>query len=407
MAVQEQPEELNINIDRELKDRQDDMIRLRRDFHQHPELSFKEGRTSQIVADRLAKSGLQVRTGVGQTGVVAILEGKKPGRTVMWRADMDALPLQEDSELLDFHSEVNGVMHACGHDAHTAIGLTVADILARHKSDLPGRVMFVFQPAEEVGGGAKAMLADGLFKEGGPGGGRPDVTLGLHVGSLFPAGKALVKAGPLMAAVDTLAMTIRGKGGHAATPHLTIDPVMVACELVVALQTLVSREVPPMSAAVLTWGAIHSGTKDNIIPVEAHMMGTLRTFEPEVRKHMLERIESLSTNLARAFRAEATFRVTESLPPVINDDRLAGLVRESAIRALGADGVIDGGQRMGSEDMSIFMEEVPGCFITIGAARPGDPPRPHHSPLFAMDESCLDSGVKVATRTILDLLPVR
>jgi amidohydrolase len=407
MAAQEQPEELNINIDRELKDRQDDMIRLRRDFHQHPELSFKEGRTGQIVADRLAKSGLQVRTGVGQTGVVAILEGKKPGRTVMWRADMDALPLQEDSELLDFHSEVNGVMHACGHDAHTAIGLTVADILARHKSDLPGRVMFVFQPAEEVGGGAKAMLADGLFKEGGPGGGRPDVTLGLHVGSLYPAGKALVKAGPLMAAVDTLAMTIRGKGGHAATPHLTIDPVMVACELVVALQTLVSREVPPMSAAVLTWGAIHSGTKDNIIPVEAHMVGTLRTFEPEVRKHMLERIESLSTNLARAFRAEATFRVTESLPPVINDDRLAGLVRESAARALGADGVIDGGQRMGSEDMSIFMEEVPGCFITIGAARPGDPPRPHHSPLFAMDESCLDSGVKVATRTILDLLPAR
>jgi amidohydrolase len=407
MAAQEQPEGLNINIDRELKDRQDDMIRLRRDFHRHPELSFKEGRTSQIVADRLAKSGLQVRTGVGQTGVVAILEGQKPGRTVMWRADMDALPLQEDSALLDFHSEVEGVMHACGHDAHTAIGLTVADILARHKSELPGRVMFVFQPAEEVGGGAKAMLADGLFKEGGPGGGRPDVTLGLHVGSLYPAGKALVKAGPLMAAVDTLAMTIRGKGGHAATPHLTIDPVMVACELVVALQTLVSREVPPMSAAVLTWGAIHSGTKDNIIPVEAHMMGTLRTFEPEVRKHMLERIESLSTNLARAFRAEATFCVTESLPPVINDDRLAGLVRESAIRALGPDGVIDGGQRMGSEDMSIFMEEVPGCFITIGAARPGDPPRPHHSPLFAMDESCLDSGVKVATRTILDLLPVR
>ena len=407
MAEREQDGELNINIDQELKSREDEMVRLRRDFHQHPELSFKEDRTSRIVADRLAKSGLQVRTGVGKTGVVGILEGNRPGRTVMWRADMDALPLQEDSELLNFHSEVAGVMHACGHDAHTAIGLTVADILARHKSDLPGRVMFVFQPAEEVGGGAKAMLADGLFKEGGPGGGRPDVTLGLHIGSLYPAGKALVKAGPLMAAVDTLAMTVRGKGGHAATPHLTIDPVMVACELVVALQTLVSREVPPMSAAVLTWGAIHSGTKDNIIPVEAHMMGTLRTFEPEVRKHMLERIESMSTQLAKAFRAEATFRVTESLPPVINDDRLAGLVRESAVRALGADGVIDGGQRMGSEDMSIFMEEVPGCFITIGAARPGDPPRPHHSPLFALDEACLDSGVKVATRTILDLLPAR
>lgn len=400
-------EELNLNLDQELKQRQDEMIRLRRDFHQHPELSFKEDRTSRIVADKLAKSGLQVRTGVGQTGVVGILEGSRPGRTVMWRADMDALPLQEDHELLPFHSEVDGVMHACGHDAHTAIGLTVADILARYKNDLPGRVMFVFQPAEEVGGGAKAMLADGLFKEGGPGGGRPDVTLGLHVGSLFPAGKALVKAGPLMAAVDTLAMTVRGKGGHAATPHLTIDPVMVACELVVALQTLVSREVPPMSAAVLTWGAIHSGTKDNIIPVEAHMMGTLRTFEPEVRRHMLERIESMSTQLAKAFRAEATFRVTESLPPVINDAALAGRVTQSAIRALGADGVLDGGQRMGSEDMSVFMEEVPGCFITVGAARAGEITRPHHSPLFAMDEICLDTGVKVATQTILDLLPSR
>src|SRR4051812_27975473 len=149
-------EELNLNLDQELKQREDEMVRLRRDFHQHPELSFKEDRTSRIVADRLAKSGLQVRTGVRQTGVVGILEGKKPGRTVMWRADMDALPLQEDPELLTFHSEVDGVMHACGHDAHTAIGLTVADILAHHKSDLPGRVMFVFQPAEEVGGGAKA-----------------------------------------------------------------------------------------------------------------------------------------------------------------------------------------------------------------------------------------------------------
>ncbi len=396
----------NFNLDREVKERQEDLIRLRRDFHQHPELSFKEGRTAQIVADRLERSGLTVRRGIGQTGVVAVVEGHRPGRTVMWRADMDALPLQEDGELLPFHSEVEGVMHACGHDGHTAIALTVADILARQRSQLAGRVVFVFQPAEEVGGGAHAMLADGLFAENGPAGGRPDVSLGLHLGSLYQTGVAQIKAGPLMAAVDTLSLHIRGKGGHAATPQLTIDPVVVACEIVVALQTLVSREIAPLSAAVLTFGSIHSGTKDNIIPVEAQMMGTLRTFEPEVRRHMLERIGAMSTALAQAFRAEATFKVTKSLPPVINDAKIAALVRQSAIRAIGEGQVHEASMRMGSEDMSVFLEEVPGCFINIGAARPGEAERPHHSPLFAIDEGSLEVGVKVATQSILDLLPL-
>ena len=390
------PTGLDLKLDQAVADRQEDLIRLRRDFHQHPELSFKEGRTAQIVADRLERSGLQVRRGVGQTGVVGILQGARPGRTVMWRADMDALPLQEDSELLPFHSEVEGVMHACGHDGHTAIGLTVADIMARHRSDLPGRVVFVFQPAEEIGGGAKAMLEDGLFRQDGPAGGRPDVSLGLHLGSLYPTGVAQIKAGPLMAAVDTLALTIRGQGGHAATPHLTVDPVVIACEIVVALQTLVSREVSPLSPVVLTFGSIHSGTKDNIIPVEAYLMGTLRTFDPLVRRHMIERIGSMADDLARAFRASSTFEVVESLPAVVNDAAIAARVRHSATTALGPAGVQEAVMRMGSEDMSIFLEEVPGCFINIGAARAGEAPRPHHSPLFAIDEDSLAVGVKVA-----------
>jgi amidohydrolase len=395
------------NLDWEVKKRLDDLIGLRRDFHQHPELSFAEVRTSAIVADRLEKLGLKVVREVGQTGVVGILEGGKPGRHVMWRADMDALPLQEDSELLPFHSEVEGVMHACGHDGHTAIGLTVADILAQHKNDLPGKVMFVFQPAEEIGSGAKAMLKDGLFAENGPGGGRPDVSLGLHLGSLYPTGYAQVKGGPLMAAVDTLSITVRGKGGHAATPQLTIDPVVVACELVVALQTLVSREIAPLKAAVLSFGSIHGGTKSNIIPVEAHLSGTLRTFDKEVRDHMLERIGAMAVNLARAFRAEATFTVSESCPAVVNDDHIADLVRASAAKAIGKGKVMEAEQRMGSEDMSLFLEEVPGCFINIGAERKGEFVRPHHSPLFAIDEDCLEIGVKVATQTIMDLLPTQ
>ncbi len=400
----EKNETASLNLDWEVAQRRDDLISLRRDFHQHPELSFQEDRTAQIVGDRLERLGLTVRRGVGRTGVVALVEGGRPGRTVLWRADMDALPLQEDLALFPFHSETEGVMHACGHDGHTAIALTVAEILAKHRQKLAGRVVLVFQPAEEIGGGARAMLRDGLFEADGPGGGRPDVTLGLHLGSLYPTGYAQVKAGPLMAAVDTLALTVRGRGGHAATPHLTIDPVVVACELVVALQTLVSREVSPMSAAVLTFGSIHAGTKDNIIPVEAHMQGTLRTFEPEVRRHLLERIGAMSGDLARAFRAEATFRVTESLPAVINDDTVAARVRESAVRAIGASQVQEASPRMGSEDMSVFMEEVPGCFINIGAARAGEEIAPHHSPLFRIDEACLEVGVKVATRTIIDLL---
>jgi amidohydrolase len=398
-------EELSLNLELEVARRKDTLLELRRDFHQHPELAFAETRTAQIVSDRLEKLGLTVRRGIGKTGVVGILEGGRPGRTVMWRADMDALPIQEDTELLPFHSEVENVMHACGHDGHTAIALTVADILAEHKKQLPGRIVFVFQPAEEIGGGAKAMLTDGLFAPNGPIGGRPDVALGLHLGSLYENGIAQIKAGPLMAALDTLALTIRGKGGHAATPHLTVDPVVVACQLVVALQTLISREVPPTSSAVLTFGAINSGTKDNIIPVEAYLQGTLRTFDREVRQHLLERIKAMSSDLAQAFRAEATFRVTKSLPAVINDAEIAERVRQSAIRAVGHDQVQEAVARMGSEDMAVFMDEVPGCFINIGAERAGEAPRPHHSPLFAIDEYSLEVGVKVATQAIIDLLP--
>lgn len=391
-----------LNLDLETQRRNDDLIRLRRDFHQHPELSFKEGRTSQIVAERLEKSGLTVHRNIGQTGVVGVLEGGQPGPTIMWRADMDALPIQEDPNLFDFHSINDGVMHACGHDGHTAIGLTVADILAAHKNELAGRIVFAFQPAEEVGGGALAMLKDGLFEIAG----KPDVALGLHLLSYAAAGLAELKAGPLMAAFDTLGLTIRGVGGHAASPHLAIDPLVMACQIVVALQTLVSREISPLESAVLTFGAIHSGTKDNIIPVEAHLMGTLRTFNPEVRKYLLERIAAMSKDLAHAFRGDAILDIQHSLPAVINDKVIAEHVRESAIKAIGTARVVEATPRMGSEDMSVFLDRVPGCFINIGAARAGLPLVPHHSPLFAIDEISLETGVKVATQAILDFLPL-
>jgi amidohydrolase len=394
------PATLTLDLDNELGSRKDDLIGLRRDFHQHPELSFKEGRTSQIVADRLTRSGLRVKQGVGQTGVVGVLEGTRPGRTVLWRADMDALPIQEDNGY-NFISENEGVMHACGHDGHTAIGLTVADILAHHRSELPGKVVFVFQPAEELGLGAMAMINDGVLEQE-----KPEVALGLHVGSLYPAGQAQVKAGPLMAAVDSLEIVVRGKGGHAAYPHLCIDPVVVACQIVVALQTLVSREVAPTSPAVITFGTIQGGTKENIIPNEARLTGTLRTFEPTLRQYLIERIGEMSGSIAKAMRCEATFRTFNGAPAVINDAQMAERVKASAIKAIGEANVAEAVPRMGSEDMSFFLERVPGCFFNVGIGRAGAPQTPHHSPLFDMDESGLEVGVKVATQAIVDMLEV-
>jgi amidohydrolase len=401
--AQSENNNLNLNIDWELSKRRDELIRLRRDFHTHPELSFKEGRTSQIVADRLEKLGFQVTRQVGQTGVVGILEGGRPGKTVMWRADMDALPLQEDNSIFDFHSETDGVMHACAHDGHTAIALTVADILASRKNDLPGRTVLVFQPAEEIGEGALAMLEDGVFAETGPIGGPPDYTLGLHLGSFLPTGYVTVKPGPIMAAADSFKFVVRGVGGHASTPHLSVDPILVGSQLVVALQSLISREISPMNPAVLSFGTFQSGTKNNIIPVEAHLSGSLRTLDPQLRLYIIQRMEEMGRDLGKLYRAQITFSLGMNAPAVINDVELTRFARQSAAGIIGDSFVVDQPAIMGSEDMSQFMEQVPGCFMFVGAQRGGEE-TPHHSPLFAIVEKSLDVGVKVATQTIVDFL---
>lgn len=395
--------EFKLNLDYELSKRRDDLIRLRRDFHAHPELSFEEGRTAQIVGDRMEKLGYTVTRGVGRTGVVAVLAGGQPGNTVMWRADMDALPLQEDTARFDFHSENDGKMHACGHDGHTAIALTVADILAERKNDLPGRVVFAFQPAEEIGNGAKAMLDDGLFATTGPLGGKPDYALGLHLGAFSPTGTVTLKPGPLMAAADAFKFVVKGVGGHASMPHLSVDPILVGSQLVVALQTLVSREIDPMNPAVVSFGTFQSGTKSNIIPVEAVLTGSLRTLDPKLRSYILERMAAMGRDLGQLFRAEISFTLGEHAPAVINPADLTKFATRSATAVLGADAVLDNPAIMGSEDMSEFMMETPGCFMFVGAQR-SDGPTPHHSPLFAIDEKSLDIGVKVATQTIVDFM---
>lgn len=375
------------------------LIALRRDLHAHPELAFQEHRTARVVADRLRAAGLQVREGVAETGVVALLEGGRPGPTVAVRADMDALPLEEEGDR-PYRSRTPGVMHACGHDGHTAIAVTLAEIFARHRAALRGRIKFLFQPAEETAGGAERMIAEGVLEAP-----RVDRVLGLHLWNYVPVGQVAVKPGPIFASVDELRITVRGRGGHGAIPHDAIDPVLVAAHLITALQALVSRETSPQEPTVLTIGAIHGGTAFNIIPEQVELLGTLRTFEPRVRAYLLERVAALARDLAAAFRATATLRSRPSCPAVVNDPAMTELVRQAAARELGEGAVVDTRGTLGGDDMADYLALRPGCYFFVGArneARGLD--RSHHNPGFDFDEAALAIGARVLGRATLAAL---
>ena len=366
------------------------LVAWRRDLHRHPELGFAEARTAGIVGAHLRSLGFQVRTGVAQTGIVGVLDGAKPGRTVLIRFDMDALPVQELGES-DYRSTVPGVMHACGHDAHTAIGMGVAQVLAGRREVLPGTVMLVFQPAEEGSRGAIAMFEEDVF-----GGRTPDAALGLHVWSEVPAGDARVGNGPVMAAADTLNIEAEGAGTHGAMPHLGTDAVVIAAHIVTALQTVVSRSVDPRQPAVVTIGAIRGGTTRNVIAPSATMEGIIRTFDPATRDRVHARVRAVAEGTAAALGGRATVVIRESAPAVVNDERVADVVRDVAGGVLGPGRVTSDQFTMGSEDMSEFLSRVPGCYFFLGAAKPGaGPSAPHHSPFFDIDESILPSGVAI------------
>ena len=267
----------------EVDKRLDALVAMRRDFHRHPELSFQERRTSEIIAERLHAAGLEVRTGIARTGVVGVLRGERPGRTVAWRADIDALPLTETLEA-PFASSAPGVMHACGHDGHTAIAITLAEILSARRRELPGTAVFLFQPAEEILGGAQPMIEAGVLDNP-----RVEQVYGLHLTTTAPAGDVSARPGPAMASADGFTVEVRGKGGHGAMPHLSVDPITAAANILLGMQNLVSREIPAQATAVLTIGQLVSGTKSNIIPDRALMTGTLRTFNEEIRRQVLAR----------------------------------------------------------------------------------------------------------------------
>ena len=361
------------------------LIAWRRDFHQHPELGFQEFRTASRVAEHLQALGLEVISGVGKTGVVGILEGARPGPTVLLRFDMDALPISESTGL-PFASVHPGVMHACGHDGHTAIGMGVAQLLAHTRARWPGRVKLLFQPAEEGLGGARAVIEDGVLADP-----VPDAAFALHLWNPLPLGKVVVQGGPLMAASDHFEIEIQGRGGHGAVPEDTIDAVLVAAEAVNALHHIVSRNVSPHVRAVLSIGSLQAGDAFNVISEQAQMEGTLRTFDPPVRTLILRRMDQVLDGITRAHGAGYRFNVIEEeyTPAVINDPAMAQVARAAAETLFPPADIMEIPPIMVSEDMSEILRRVPGCYVLLGAAPQGTTHGPHHNPRFDIHEDAL------------------
>jgi amidohydrolase len=372
------------------------LLTHRRELHAVPELGFKENETAEYLRERLdALSVDRLQTGVGGTGIVADIRGGRPGRAVMVRADMDGLPITEAGEL-SFRSTRRGVMHACGHDVHMAVGLEVARAMANHRDQLPGMVRLVFQPAEEIAGGAKPMIEAGVLDG-------IDRVVGLHVWAGLPTGQVSVRSGAMMASADWFTLVVRGKGGHGAMPDLTVDAVVIAAQIVTALQTLVSRETSPRAPVVVTLGSIHGGTAFNIIAGEVVIQGTLRTFDAALRERLLQRMAELAGGIATAMRGSCEFRLESAAPPVVNDAVVAGLVAKAAEDVLGTDAVVPFEPLMVGEDVAYFLDARPGCFFLLGGA-PDSGPVLHHTAEFRVDERCLLIGYRVMSAAVLRLL---
>jgi len=378
---------------------------LRRDFHMHPELGFREIRTGGIVAKELESLGIEVTKGVGKTGVVGLLEGAKPGPTLLLRFDMDALPIVEDTGA-EYASQNNGVMHACGHDGHSAIGLTVAKMLNAHRDQLTGTIKFCFQPSEEGNngeevGGAEMMMRDGVLDSP-----KVDMTLALHLWNEKPLGWLGVAQGPVMAGADIFSVKITGKGGHGAIPDATVDPVVAAANIVNALQSIVSRNVAPLETAVVSVTMIHGGTAFNVIPQEVVLEGTIRTFDSGVRQKVVERFEQIARGVGEGLGCQIEVDIKRLTPALVNNDSVTAQVQETARRVLSESHLDTAGYiTMGAEDMAFMLEKVPGCFFFIGSndkARHLD--YGHHHPKFDFDEEALVRGSALMAAAAMDML---
>src|SRR6202048_79151 len=374
----------------------EEVVAARRDLHAHPELGFEEHRTSAMVADRLRELGFEVHTGIGVTGVVGVLKGARPGKTIMLRADMDGLPIDEENDV-PYHSQAPERMHACGHDGHVAMLLGAARIVMSRRDEVAGTVCFLFQPAEEGKGGAKAMVDDGVLERFGI-----ERAYGLHLASAHPAGQVGFREGAFYASSDSIEITVEGKGGHGASPHQTVDPVYVASQFVVAVQQIVSRNIDPIEPAVVTIGAFNGGTTHNVIPSRVKLLGTVRAFDAGVRAKMAERIERVLRGICESSGATYAFEYLWRYPVTSNDVEQTRYARALARRVAGDEHVADVPKLMGAEDFSFFAERVPACFFTIGSN--GGPARscPHHHARFDIDESALQTGVRMMTALALD-----
>jgi amidohydrolase len=373
-----------------------EVVATRRDLHEHPELGFEEHRTAALVAARLEALGFEVQRGIGKTGVVGVLRGALRGKTIMLRADMDALPIDEENHV-PYRSQTAQHMHACGHDGHVAMLLGAARIVAAHSGDVAGTVCFLFQPAEEGKGGARAMVEEGVLERFGI-----ERAYGLHLASAHPVGQVGFHEGAFYASSDSIEITVEGKGGHGASPHQTIDPVYVASQFVVALQQVVSRNVDPIEPAVVTIGAIHGGTTHNVIPSRVQLLGTVRAFDAGVRAKMAERIERVLRGICESSGATYAFEYLWRYPVTTNDVAQTRYVKALAGRVVSAERVADVPQLMGAEDFSFFAERVPACFFTIGSNGGPDSAWPHHHARFDIDESALQTGVRMLVALALD-----
>jgi amidohydrolase len=372
---------------------------LRRDFHRHPELGFQEERTSEITASELRKLGLEVQTGIAKTGVVAMIEGSTPGPVVLLRFDMDALPVTEETGV-EYASVNPGVMHACGHDAHTAVGLSVARLLCQYQGEMAGSVKLVFQPAEEGLGGAAEMVKAGVLENP-----KPDAALALHVWNEASYGWLGATEGPVMAASETFRVKITGKGGHGAVPHLTVDPVLASAHVITALQSIVSRNTAPLKSAVVSVTKVQGGNSHNVIPPFVILEGTIRSFDPEVRQLVLRRFEEIVTATAEAFGCQVDVETRSITPAVINHPEVTRVVQEAARSVLPEAKLETNMQTMGSEDMAFMMQDIPGCYFFVGSADPENGlDAPHHHPKFNIDERSLINATAWMTAAALDLL---
>ena len=406
---------LQAKVDQQAQEIEAKVIEWRRHFHQYPELSNREVKTAAIVAEHLKKLGIEIQTGVAKTGVVGLLKSGKPGPVIALRADMDALPVTERNSLpyaskekAVFNDQETGVMHACGHDTHVAILMAVAEILSKNKSDLKGTVKFIFQPAEEgpppgEEGGAGLMVREGVLENP-----KVDVIFGMHIQSISPLGRITYRPAGMMAASDWFTIKVKGKQSHGAAPWMGVDPIAISAQIINGLQTIVSRQTElTKEAAVISVGRINAGIRENIIPEEAVMAGTIRTLDNDMRTKIHEKIKLTATKIAESGGATAEVTIENKTPVTYNDPALTEKVTASLEKAAGKENVMRINAVTGAEDFAFFQQKVPGFFFFVGAMMPNQDPKvvpSHHTPDFMIDETGMRTGLKAMLNITLDYM---